>query len=91
METAGHVLANVTCVQGGKALAVHLLNYDPTPAGGLKLRLVLGKDFERLAGRKPTLLSPDARHPVIEKQEWRGSTLEVTLPSLDVYSLVVLQ
>jgi hypothetical protein len=91
METPGHVLANVTCALGGKVLVVHLLNYDPTPAGGLKLRLVLGKDFEKLAGRKPTLLSPDAQHPPIQKQEWRGSTLEVTLPSLDVYSLVVLQ
>jgi hypothetical protein len=91
LDTAGHVLANVTSVQGGKVLAVHLLNYDPTPATGLKLRLGLGKDFERLVGRKPNLLSPDARHPTIEKQEWRGSTLEITLPSLDVYSLLVLQ
>jgi hypothetical protein len=91
VETAGHVLANVTSVQGGKVLAVHLLNYDPSPATRLKLRLVLGKDLERLVGRKPALLSPDVRHLAIEKQEWRGSTLEVTLSSLDVYSLVVLQ
>jgi hypothetical protein len=91
IETAGHVLANVTSVEGGKVVAVHLLNYDPSPAPGLKLRLVLGKDFERLVGRKPALLSPDLGHPMIGKQEWRGSTLEVTLPSLDVYALVVLQ
>jgi hypothetical protein len=91
IETAGHVLANVTSVQSGNVLAVHLLNYDPTPSGELRLRLVLGKDFEKLAGHKPTLLSPDAGHPVIEKREWKGSTLQITLPSVDVYSLMVLQ
>jgi hypothetical protein len=91
IETAGHVLANVTSLQSGKQLVVHLLNYDPTPSGGLKLRLVLGKDFEKLAGHTPTFMSPDAKHPAIEKQEWNGSTLEITLPPLDVYSLVVLQ
>jgi hypothetical protein len=91
IETAGHVLANVTSVQIGNVLAVHLLNYDPTPSGELKLRLVLGKEFEKLAGHEPTLISPDAGHPAIEKQEWKGSTLQITLPSVDVYSLVVLQ
>jgi hypothetical protein len=91
VETNGHVLANVTSVQGGKGLAVHLLNYDPSPASRLKVRLVLGKDLQRFVGKKPTLVSPDAAHPVIAKEEWKGETLEVTLPSLDVYSVVVLQ
>jgi len=91
IETAGHVLANVTSLQGGRMLAVHLLNYDPTPASRLKLKLVLGNEFKALIGRKPAFLSPDAPHPAIEKQEWKGSTLEITLPSLDVYSVVVLQ
>jgi hypothetical protein len=91
LETAGHVLANVTSLPGGNGLVVHLLNYDPAPVGGLKLRLVLGKDFENLAGHKAALISPDAKHPAIEKQEWKGSTLQITLPSFDVYSLLVLQ
>jgi hypothetical protein len=91
IETTRHVLANVTSVQGGKGLAVHLLNYDPIPATGFRVRLVLGKDLGRFAGMNPTLLSPDVGHSAIEKPEWKGSTLEFTLPSLDVYSLVVLQ
>jgi hypothetical protein len=91
VETTGHILANVTSIQGGKGLAVHLLNYDPRPASGLKVRLVLGKDQGRFMGLKPTLVSPDAAHPVIAKQEWKGETLEVTLPSLDVYSVLILQ
>ncbi|MGA3326718.1 MAG: hypothetical protein ABSF45_19810 [Terriglobia bacterium] len=90
IETAGHVLANVTSVQSGNVLAVHLLNYDPTPSGGLELRLALGKDFQKLTGHKPTLISPDAKPPVIEKQE-KGSMLQIALPSLDVYSVLVLQ
>jgi hypothetical protein len=37
------------------------------------------------------MISPDTAHPVIEEQEWKGSVLEVTLLSVDVYSLLVLQ
>lgn len=91
LDTPNHVLANVTSVQDGGKLVVHLLNYDQAPVAGLKLKLVLGKDFQRLAGRKPTLFSPDTTSPVLQKVQWKGSTLEATLPSIDSYSVVVLQ
>jgi hypothetical protein len=87
-----HVLANVTSVQDGGGLVVHLLNYDQSPVtSGLKLKLVLGKDFHNFAGRKPTLFSPDSTNSVMQKVQWRGSTLEATLPSIASYSVVVLQ
>jgi hypothetical protein len=89
--TPNHVLANVTSVQDGGGLVVHLLNYGPSPVAGLKLKLVLGKEFQKFAGRKPTLFSPDTTSSAFQKLQWRGSTLEVTLPSIDTYSVVVLQ
>jgi hypothetical protein len=91
LDTLNHVLANVTSVQDGGKLVVHLLNYDQAPIAGLKLKLVLGKDFQRLAGRKPALFSPDTTNPAFQKLQWKGSTLEATLPSIDNYSVVVLQ
>ena len=86
-----HVLANVTSVHDGGALVIHLLNYDQAPVSELKLKLSLGKDFQRLAGRKPRLYSPDATSPAFQRVQWKGSTLELTLPSLDSYSVVVVQ
>jgi hypothetical protein len=86
-----HVLANVTSAQNGGALVVHLLNYGQAPVGDLKVQLVLGGAFQKLAGHKPVLLSPDARSPVFRDVQWRGSTLEVTLATIDGYSIVVLQ
>jgi hypothetical protein len=91
LDTPGHVLANVTSVQDGGGLVVHVLNYDQSPASGVKVKLVLGKDFSRLIGRKPTLLSPDTASPTFQKLQWKGSTLEATLASIDCYSVVVLQ
>jgi hypothetical protein len=86
-----HMLANVTSVHNGETLVIHLLNYGQTPVNELKIKVVLGQAFQKLAGRKPTLLSPDAKSLVFRNIQWKGSTLQATLPSVDNYSTVVLQ
>ena len=92
LENAGtHVLANVTSVRDGKSLVVHVLNYGQTPVGELNLKLVVGKEFQTLVGRKPSLFSPDTKVAVFQKVKWKGSTLQVTLPSVDSYSVLVVQ
>ena len=90
-NTTSHVLANVTSVRGGEALLIHVLNYDQAPIGELKLKLVMGKDFQRLVGRKPLLFSPDSGGVAFREIQWKGSALEATLPSVDTYSVVVVQ
>jgi hypothetical protein len=90
-NVASHVLANVTSVHGERALVIHVLNYGQTPVGELKLKLVVGKQFQTLAGRKPSLFSPDTKNAIFQKVQWKGPTLEVTLPSIDSYSVVVVQ
>jgi hypothetical protein len=90
-NAAGHVLANITSLRHGGRLVIHLLNYGQAPAGELKLKLVLGKNFQTLVGRMPTSLSPDSANSPLQKIQWKGSTLYATLPFLDSYSLVVLQ
>jgi hypothetical protein len=86
-----HVLANVASVQNGRRLVVHLLNYDQVPLAGLKVKLVLGKDFQRLVGRKPILLSPDVTNSIFTTVQWKSSTLEATLRSIDTYSVMLIQ
>lgn len=90
-KTASHVLANLTSVREGEALVIHLLNYDQTPSGELKLKLVLGKESQKLAGRKPALLSPDSPNATLQQLQWQGSTLQATIHSIDTYSVIVLQ
>ena len=90
-NAASPVLANVTSVRAGKTLVIHVLNYGQTPVSELKLKLIVGKEFRTLVGRKPSLFSPDTKTAAFQKVQWKGSTLETTLPSVDSYSVVVLQ
>jgi hypothetical protein len=90
-NTASYVLANVTSVRDGTALVIHVLNYGQTPIRQLKLKLNVGKQFQTLVGRKPSLLSPDTKDAVLQNVQWKGPTLETTLPFVDSYSVVVLQ
>jgi hypothetical protein len=87
----GHTLANVTSVHNGQTLVIHLLNYGQAPVGELRIKLVLGQALQKLAGRKPILFSPDAKSPAFCHFQWHDSTLELTLASIDTYSIVVLQ
>ena len=92
LESGGSpVLANVTSVREGKALVLHVLNYGQAPVGELKLKLTVGKQFQTLVGRKPTLYSPDVKDAALQKVRWKNSTLEATLPSVDSYSVMVLE
>jgi len=88
-KTANHVLANLTSVNN-ETLVIHLLNYDQTPSSELKLKLLLGKEFQKLVGHKPTLLSPDAANSTLQNVQWKGATLQATIPSVDSYSVIVL-
>lgn len=90
-NAAAPVLANVTSIREGKALIIHVLNYGQMPVGELKLKFTVGKQFQSLVGRKPILFSPDIKNEGIQKMLWRKSTLEVDLPTVDSYSVVVLQ
>ncbi|MCL5006017.1 MAG: hypothetical protein M1404_05745 [Acidobacteria bacterium] len=91
LKTDAHVLANVTSVQNGDELVLHVLNYDPSPARNVQVRLSLGQRFRRLAGGRLTLLSPDANTEGLEGVRWEGDTVEMTLPSVDVYSVIAIR
>jgi hypothetical protein len=88
---AEHVLANLTSVRGGREIVLHLLNYAPKPATGVRVALSLGTKLGALAGKEPILISPAAKSDSLENVRWKGTTLEATLPLLPVYSALVLR
>ncbi len=90
LKTHAHVLANVTSLGNGHELVLHILNYDATPAGRVQVRLSLGRKFAGLTGGRLALYSPDKNAGALEDERWRGGDVEVTLPSLNVYSVIAL-
>ncbi|MGH9325189.1 MAG: hypothetical protein ACRD2B_00660 [Terriglobia bacterium] len=89
---APHVLANVTTIEGEKRIVIHFLNYNVTPASGLKFKLSLGRRFKGLAGKQVTLASPDSRSSSAPAGlNWKGTTLQGTLPALHTYTVVSIQ
>jgi len=69
---------------GRPRLLVHLLNYTASPARGVKLR-VQGKFSSA------RLLSPDSTRTAVRLVPAGGSSVEVEIPELATYSLVVLE
>jgi hypothetical protein len=88
---APHVLGNLTRLGSGKALAIHLLNYDAAPAAGVRVRVDLDPQFGSLSGDQPRLVTPDAGTSGIANVRRSGSTIEFALDSLDTYGVVVLK
>ena len=91
LSGAEHVLANLTSIRGGREVVLHLLNYAPKPAAGVRLTLSLGTKLAALAGKVPILVSPDGKSAPLENVRWRGATLEATVPLLPIYSALVLR
>jgi hypothetical protein len=82
LEAPPGVVYNVTRQTRTGRLIVHLLNYESTPAG--KIRLKLHGKY-----RSATLLSPDMPLP-LALADSSGHSGEVTVPSLKTYALLVL-
>ena len=90
VEGAPHMLGNVTRLGSGKRLAIHLLNYNPEPVLGVRVRVNLDKEFLPLADGKPRLIAPDAGTRGLTAARRNGSAIEFTVERLDVYGVVLL-
>jgi hypothetical protein len=90
VEGAPHVLGNVTRLGSRNGLAVHLLNYAPEAASGLRVRVNLGREFASLAGMRPRLLTPDSQTTGLAAAQSGASTVELQIQSLDTYGVVVI-
>lgn len=86
---ATNVLGTITKVHSQKDLAIHLLNYNPQPVTGLRVRLRLDGDLKRFRTAKVRLITPDAD---TEGLEIEGTdALDLHLNTLNIYAVVVLE
>jgi hypothetical protein len=92
LEVSGapHVWANVTRLDGKGGMAVHLVNYDPQPVSGVRIRLKLGREFAEFARASAVLLTPD-EGTALSPPSRGNDSIEFTLDRLDTYSVVVLK
>jgi hypothetical protein len=91
VKGAPHVLGNITRLGSGKRLAIHLLNYDPAPVSGVRVRVDLDREFGSLGSVQPRLVTPDSRTAGITAVRRNGSAIEFTLQSLDTYGVAILE
>lgn len=89
VEGAPHVLGALTSLDGGRRLAVHLLNYDQQAVAGVRVKIRFGTEFRHLADAEPRLRTPDARPRGPEAISRSSTGIAFTLPRLDTYGLVV--
>jgi hypothetical protein len=89
VDGGSHAVGNLTSLEGGKRLAVHVLNYGPERPPEVRVRVDLDREFAS-AGAHPRLLSPDpsARLSAARRS---GSSVEFTVTGLDTYAVVVLE
>lgn len=90
VEGAPHVLGNVTRLGSRHGLAVHLLNYAPEAASGVRVQVHLGREFASLAGPRPRLLTPDSQTAGLATALSGASTVELQIQSLETYGVVVI-
>ncbi|MGC2182572.1 MAG: hypothetical protein WA637_04750 [Terriglobales bacterium] len=96
LEPRGYVLGQLTRKPDGRALILHLLNYDhQAPAKNVKVRLDLSGlvdlgESEGLSGWDVKVLSPDAARPQFAGLSLHGSVCEFTLSRIQHYTVVAL-
>jgi hypothetical protein len=91
VERAPNVFANVMRLGSGKGLAIHVLNYNPSPAPQVLVRIRLGREWAGLAAAAPCLFTPDSEAATAVRARRVESGLELAVSGLDVYSVVTLE
>jgi hypothetical protein len=83
IDAPAGVVYNVVNQPASRREIIHLLNYGPSAAGEIKVQL-------KKKYRSATLLSPDSGQPTSLTVSRGASGGEITIPSLKIYSMVVL-
>jgi hypothetical protein len=91
VEGAPNVVANVMRLGSGKGLAIHVLNYHPSPASQVLVRVRPGREWSELAGATPRLFTPDSEAGTAVRGRRANAGLELTVSNLDVYAVITLE
>ncbi len=88
----GHnILGNITRIDGGKALVIHILNYSATPAVDVRIGMKLGPKCRDTIKGKLELFSPEGDMSRKEIFQMSGRQLSFVLPRIDTYVVAVLR
>ena len=86
-----NVLGNITRIDAGKALAIHILNYAPSPSADLRIEVDLGPKCENTIQGALQVFSPDAATSKDAALQRSGNRLSFVLPKVDTYAVAVLR
>jgi hypothetical protein len=89
LTDAPYVAANLVRKNGTNRFILHLVNYDK-PLRNVRVRLDLTGFSKKIDRKKIHCLSPDLEASIPVQATAKGSLLEFTLPSLEVYNVVVI-
>ena len=89
LEPRGYVLGQLTCKPDGRAVILHLLNYDQNaPARNVKIRLELNGLVQDLSRWKVKVLSPDLPQPQLTGVSLHAGIAEFSLDRIEHYTVV---
>lgn len=88
----GHnILGNITRIDGGKALAIHILNYSAPPAADVQIEVKLGPECRDAIKGRLELFSPEGNMSRKEIFQMSGQRLSFVVPKIDTYVVAVLR
>ena len=85
-----NVLGNITRIDAGKALAIHILNYAPSAASDLRIAVDLGPECENTIQGALQVFSPDAVTSKNADLLHSGHRWSFVLHKVDTYAVAVL-
>ncbi len=86
-----NVLGNITRIDEGQALAIHILNYAAAPAADVRVGVEVGPECESTMKGALQVFSPDtatSKNTVLQRS---GNRLSFVLPRVDTYAVAVLR
>ena len=89
LENAKYVIANIAKKEGTDRIIVHFVNYSDAREN-IEVKLNLEGFVNGINKESITLLSPDSVPQKIEKVSVKGAQVELTIPKLDIYDILVI-
>jgi hypothetical protein len=91
IDSGRNVLGNITRIDAGKSLAIHILNYAATPDADVRIGVELGPDCENTIQGALQVFSPDAATSKEAALQRSGHRLSFALSRVDTYAVAVLR
>ncbi|MFC2126135.1 hypothetical protein ACFLU5_15135, partial [Bacteroidota bacterium] len=89
IEHGQYVLGNITTLNNGKRIVVHIMNYDDIACENVTVKLKLKELNTTIARNRVEAFSPDFTGEIISEIITKGNSLEFQIPKLETYSIII--